>query len=115
MPGVGKVVARIAAARTRASPPHSGTASATDRAAVCAAGPMGVTSTTALAGSSSANALAAASSASAVASNGGPTNSCTSSTPHPPTAQAHALSPVMAVHPALRSTTAITASSDGLR
>jgi hypothetical protein len=70
MPATGKVGA---AARTSASPPHNGTVSATARAAVCAAGADGVTSTTALAGSSSANALAAASSANAVVSRGRPT------------------------------------------
>src|SRR6266496_2310993 len=98
----GSATPRMAAVSMTSAPAVSGASSATARMLVRRAGPVGVTSTTGLAGSSRVNAAAAASSAkqtgnSAVAVAG-------NAAPQPPTTTATPLTPATAGHAPARST-----------
>src|SRR5215831_2845592 len=100
----GSASPRMAAASITSAPAASGASNATARILVRRTGPVGVTSTTRLAGSSRVNAAAAASSAkqignSAVADAG-------KATPQPPTTTATPLTPATAGHAPARSTAA---------
>jgi hypothetical protein len=98
----GSACPRRAAASSTSAPAASGASSATARIRVRRTGPVGVTSTTRLAGSSRVNAAAAASSAKQTGSSTGA--AAGNAAPQPPTTTATPLMPATACHAPARST-----------
>jgi hypothetical protein len=107
----GSACPRRAAASSTSAPAASGASNATARIWVRRTGPVGVTSTTRLAGSSRVNAAAAASSAKQIGSS--TVAAAGNAAPQPPTTTATPLRPATAGHAPARSTAPVITRSGG--
>src|SRR6185437_14920502 len=107
----GSASPRMAAASMTSAPAASGTSNATARTLVRRTGPVGVTSTTRLAGSSRVNVAAAPSSAKQIGSS--TLAAAGNAAPKPPTTTATPLRPATAGHAPARSTAPVITRSGG--